>query len=363
MKNRVKYLFSLVALIALSIAIPLDAQPAAQFAHASWALPSEICGPDQNCEIRLSLEGDLFIYSFSGATFYVSRQGETTYRAYNLQPYVRWITGGLMDFVPFSNYDAVLFFGSGDGGTLSRLDLTTGQMILMPQSDIGRRVLECNGYSGRRGNHYRISRLGTGSQLLVCSLDDDGNFLVNIVDVVTQQTLHSYNFELPWNGIGQPRSWNMLLGGQDGNIYLDAIGIDQRIIWQQLAGPVPEMPAWGWRLYRYEVSSGTWSVRNILPEQMSSANYPPPGSSINARVAAVLTNGDIIYQHEWRQTLREHGMEVSQFSPDFQLLQRITNEGSEASLSYAGITEDGLVLLRDGGRIDTFLTQQLTLTN
>lgn len=354
--------FNLIICLFLSGIERTWAQSELRSAEERWALPPVDCGrPLGACEIRVSLEGDLYILARHQAMLYVSRQGETTYRGFNLQPYVRWISGGVLEFVPYSDQNVVVFYGSADR-TLSRLDLMTGEMTQMPQNDTFRQVILCNGYTNRTGSHHHISRLRTGTQLLFCAISNQGEFHLGILDVLTQETLCDYKFPLSSVTNGNARAWDMLLGGEDGNIYIDLNGFRPKLAWESVVGPLPDLPEWGWRLLRYEVSSGTWSAENIVPEQMASLNYPPRGNAFFERIESVMSNGDILYLNVWSEENSSDVVELSHYDSNFQFVDRISSEELNSPFSYLGVSSEGLVLLRTGAGLESLMTVQLSMT-
>lgn len=330
---------------------------------ANWNLPPLDCTTStQTCEIRLSLEGDLFIlyHSANGPQLYVSQHDEENYRVYSLNP--RWVTGAAVEFVPFSIQNVVVFYTSLALGTLSRLDLITGEMSLLPQNSDIARVLPCNSHSARIGSQGYISRLGTGNLLLMCSLDSAAlDTLVSVVDVVAQTTLFTVDFGVGWSGEGTGRPWDYLLGGQDGNIYIQTRFGSNWDISQQLIDSLPDLPDWGLRIFRYEVFTGTWFVRNIYPEQMASPNYPPTGSVINARIVAIMSNGDIVYRFDWRTQDGGESSEISRYDANFNLVERISSQTLGRAARFVGISADGLVLLQSGSNLADLYTFQISI--
>ena len=325
-----------------------------------WTLPPIDCATSAaGCEIRLSLEADLYTlyYSENGPQLYVSRQSEGSYRLYSLNPL--WVTGAAVEFIPFSTQNIVIFYSSLNSGTLSRLDLITGEMNLMPQNSEFLRLMPCNTYAARTGSQNYISRLGTGSQLLVCSLGGNPlTTIVSIVDATAQTTLRTFDFGVGWSGEGTGRPWDHLLGGQDGNIYIQSrFGSDWDIS-QQFPDSLTPLPDWGWRIFRFESSTGIWSIRNINPEQMASPNYPPSGNIENNRIVAVLANGDIIYRYDWEMQDGGEASEISHYDADFNLVERISSETLGRTADFVGISADGLMLVQSGSSLADLSTFQ-----
>jgi hypothetical protein len=301
-----------------------------------------------DCEIRLSLEGDLYIFEhrLSDRTLklYVSRYREGEYDEYDLYSYGLWTTGEI-DFVPFSEQNIVIFYANTGSTTLSRLNLTTGEMTLMPQTNEHRRIVACNGlWRGRVGDHKHISRLGVGNELIYCPLSEDGpRVLVNVVDVITLKTVQTHDFDIPWGGAGSFTPWYMLTGGQDGHIYIDYPNNTLLRSWPGL--DLTEFPGRGWRLFRYVIAADQWTVQNFAAERMKSSNYPPSGQWTISRLESVLSDGSLIHQHGWAPLRESARWELSRFTADFELMERIASADFDEPLRFGGVSSDGMVLL------------------
>lgn len=101
-------------------------------------------------------------------------------------------------------------------------------------------------------------------------------------------------------------------------------------------------------MFRYEVSSSTWSVRNLYPDQLASSNYLLLGHLDISRLAAVLPNGDFIYRVDWSNGPQNRGVEVNHYDTDFHLVERISSEAAGEYIDFKGIDSEGLVVLRFG---------------
>ncbi|MBK8134778.1 MAG: hypothetical protein IPK52_02895 [Chloroflexi bacterium] len=298
----------------------------------------------------------------------MSRYNQQAYTQYDLSAYSAWFQGLAIDFVPFSEYDAVLFF-SQSNSKLIRLDLVTGSVTEFTQTGNADRLIACNNWGTYRGGYRLISRLGTGSKFIFCSLNEARtNVLINIGDIVTQTTLHSYNFNFAWTGPGT-LPWNILIGGDDGSIYIHVLSADPRLIWQEIAGaPLPQLSFWGWRLFRFEPLLGAWSVRNISPEEMGSDNFPLEDVIVDiSRLAAVMQNGDVIYHHQWQDinspTPLNEKLEISRYNANFELLARTEIEEIEDSqLNFVGISGDANFLLLDPSELDESIEIRLNIS-
>lgn len=313
------------------------------------------CGDENiSCNRRISAEGDLFnVVARHEATrwtltLYVSRRGEQTYSEYELPSIDAWLNP-IWEYVPFSDQNVVVFLGGHGTLTLSRFDITSGEITRMPQSDIHHRLLRCNEWAGLSGSQRQISQLGTAGHLLFCSHSDDASkILVNVADVMSQTTLHTFDFGLPWLGNGSSY-WKMLTGGQDGNIYFNVYGSDMR--WGTLIQEtLKELPAGGWRLFSYDVKADEWSVQDVRPEQMQSVNFREEPLEIFSRIHAVMPNGDIIYYHAWpsfdnADSKPEMRWEISRFSAEFELVERIESTDFNELLQFGGVSAGGMVLL------------------
>ena len=339
----------------LSAARETSAQVETIPASEIWALPPVDCSDKYIiCNRRVSTEGDLFNVVERLETtnwtskLYVSRRGEQTFSEYELPSIDAWLNP-IWEYVPFSDQNIILFLGGHGAMTLSRFDISTGELTRMPQSDIHHRLLQCNKMPGLSGYRNHISRLGTGGQLLFCSLSDDASkILVNVVDIVTQTTLQTYDFGLPRVG-DDSAYWKMLTGGQDGNIYLNVYGSDMR--WRTfIQGTLKELPAGGWRLFGYDIKANEWSVRDIQPEQMQIVNFPEQTLEQFSRISAVMPNGETIYYHAWASFDNadfkpEMRWEVSRFNAEFELVERIASTDFDEPLRFGGVSADGMVLL------------------
>jgi hypothetical protein len=354
-----RWLTAVVVIVVLGLMLSAARESSAQGetnpAREIWALPPVDCGDKYTiCNIRVSAEGDLFnvverleITNWT-QTLYISRRGEQTYSEYELPSIDAWLNQ-IWEYVPFSDQNIVVFLGGHRPLTLSRFDITSGELTHMPQSDIHHRLLPCNEWPGLSGSQKQISRLGTTGQLLFCSHSDDASkILVNVADVMSQTTLHTFDFGLPWLGNGSSY-WKMLSGGLDGNIYLNVYGSDMR--WRMLIqGALTELPAGGWRLFSYDIKADEWSVHDVQPEQMQIVNFPEESLEIFSRISAVMPNGDVIYYHAWTSFDNadfkpEVRWELCRFSTEFELVERIASTDFDEPLRFGGVSADGMVLL------------------
>ncbi len=327
-----------------------------------WSLLPVNCEQEFECQTRLSLEGDLFTFVNSTSTLYVSKKGVETYQEYSLIPYKLW-TCCNMDFVPYSTENIVIFYADSGKPTLTKLDLSTGLMTLMPQTEIFRRLVPCTPYitSLLINPKGYITRIGLGNQLLICSSSANQTTPIHIVNVTTEETIQTIDFGSPERDFGP--DWTYLIAGQDGNIYFIYQGLNQipnSEIFQNLIHPLPISPVdeFGYWVVQLDVSSIIWNANFILSREINDGSI---NRSFVTRVINVNIEGEFLFWSLWEQLDASSSnikWSLSRYTQELQLIDRLTNDDvGEISLFY-GITSDGLALfIGNGGLSESIIVE------
>lgn len=355
-----KTIFFFISIFSLIISGAVSAQ---QTIEQRWLLPELNCrlntGP---CLIHLSLEGDLYTYVSSDATLYFSRENQGTYTSYDLSLYREELQGVLTDFLAFSNHKTVIFY-SDRVKSLIKINLETADIEIMPQSRI-HNLRHCNPYQARVGSEQYISRIGLDNLLLACAVAESGSMQILVIDVVNNVTIKIINMEnsgleettMVWGSGGINPPWRRLIGGQDGNLY-----IDYGYVFPYPRGLINSTTPddiWGWEIFRYDNLSNNWAKYSISPRDFMTINYPPdPDIDVlrMPRLEAVTQNGGFIYTYSWKlldeETSQEYyHVDINYYDENFTFIKNhtIKCQMQNGFVTLIGLTSNEDILFRNG---------------
>ncbi|HEX2908091.1 MAG TPA: hypothetical protein VHO69_14570, partial [Phototrophicaceae bacterium] len=261
--------------------------------NPKWSIPDLDC-ETTDCEMRLSPQGTLYTYDPHTWTLYISSPDGATYTTFDLSAGAAMI-GDFIDFVPFDESHQIIFYSTTGSATLSRYDTTTRQMKAL-DFGISDPIVGCNYYTiFRYIISFYVSRLGLNNQLLVCSYSQDTVFKIHIVDVISQKIIHSLEFEdVSREGIIL-RPWNVIWGGQDGNIYIETNSLKY---WPELTANPDNISSGVWFIFKYSINTNTWTMKVDSLATMDCSNFPHHISTITWPVATDPI-GNSYYYHEW----------------------------------------------------------------
>lgn len=262
-------MFRYISLIGLSLTLVfmVSMSAEAQSSQFDWQIGSINCSIVY-CNKRLSPQGVLYIFQDSPIRkLYVLQPDGTAPVEHDLSSAGQLIMGQI-DFVPFDNIHAVIFFAdAGDPITLAHYDLSTGEIVNFSLPLTGN-ITSCNSTIWFLSTlPYAISRIGLDNQLLVCTYSHDFGSQINIIDVNTQAILQTVNLGTQATGGRFDPPWTTLIGGADGNIYLES-AVPPPVIYDQL----PELHTIDFpspMLFKFSRLSNQWSFQ-IIPAILGS---------------------------------------------------------------------------------------------
>jgi len=315
-----------------------------------------LCGePEPYCDIRITPTGIQYIYIRSqGKLFVYDPQAMFVYDPqantldeYDLPSIVRAPTIGLgYDFVLMASQQEVVFFSS-PGQYVARYNLTTQQVTTIP-APIGATWIGCSRVVPWRSTPYGyLSALGQDGRIVLCSTSDQG-MGIHIYDLATSTIERSLLIGV--NLIQYPGfpPWIRLLGGLDGNVYIDGAfrvptnmpGLDPDIVrGNGIPGQTRIM-----YIYRYE--ENRWEYHELTEVQLRS-----PGSSLDgdSDLVGVEADGSLLYYHR-----ASSGTQLARVSPNFAAVDVISSptmqEQGELSpgdaFGFVGMTNTGIAFFR-----------------
>lgn len=340
--------------------IPSWGKILAESATLQWTLPAIACTRDSYCDIRISPQGSLYTFHQITHKLYVSAANGVEYIEYDLSIIKNYL-GYNLDFVPFDDDHSVVFFSSTGAfsSTLLRYNLTTQQISEFdPPSN--ENFVGCNRYTGLLyPPPMYISRLGLGSKFIACSMTSDNVIKVNVFGLDSRMVEQSVNFgagTIDDNHLTPP--WNSLLGGYDGNIYVESLGKPSYL--SVLTSNLPEeLPTRTHLIFKYSVDTENWDVNVIGELQMASTVFANPAiPSVISQMVGIDSDGQPYYFHLWRDSEGSH-FELTHFATTYAVSERISDARLGISGVFLGMTTDEYVLFRNGAGLNNLRTAQI----
>lgn len=286
------------------------------------------------CHKRLSPQGVLYIFQdYPVRKLYVLQPDGTPPIEHDLTSAGQLIMGRI-DFVPFDDLQAVIFFAdAGDPITLARYELATGQIsdFSLP---LVNRISLCNRSSWFLSTlPYAISQIGLDDQLLVCTYSTDSGAQINVVDVSNQTVLQSINLGTQATGGRFDPPWGSLIGGADGNIYLES------------SFPPPTLYDQFPELQTLDVSSSGFLFRFSLPDNQWRFQVRSAAAENLYPLRYVDAKGNLYTVAERPLMLYEHSFVLTRLDHQFRLLSRIPQGTFDPNTRFLGATLNGDVVL------------------
>lgn len=359
-QRKVSYFFSSLLIILLGVQIVTAQTSSITINEGSdhWILPNLVC-EGALCNTRITPAGNITIVDTTANQLYVSIRNEDHYTQYDLQAMSTFMNG-FVDFIPLDASSKIVFASDTGSAVLGEYDTTTRSFTQLNLSEYGR-IKSCNNYLATAiAPQGYILPIGIGSQFLFCSFDENSELTVHIYDVSSNQV---QNLDFGAKGIGdnsQGKPWNSLVGGQDGNLYIEVFD-PPKYLETLVSSSITSISLThrSRALVKYTVASGTWSFQTITADQMLSSTFSDSRFIRAARTISVDANGNSYFYFEPSDSPPATVMNLTIINPNSSALFRLTSSDFTQSKVFVGVTQDGLVLLAGSQGLSSLSLEQI----
>jgi hypothetical protein len=323
-----------------------------------WLLPNLAC-EGVSCYTRITAAGNITTVDTTDNQLYVSIRNEDHYTQYDLQAMSTFMNG-FADFVPLDGSSKIVFASDTGSAVIEEYDTTTRSFTQLNLSEYGR-IKSCNNYLATAiAPQGYILPIGIGSQFLFCSFNGNSELTVHIYDVSSNQV---QNLDFGAKGIGdnsQGKPWNSLVGGQDGNLYIEVFD-PPKYLETLVSSSITSISLThrSRALVKYTVASGTWSFQTITADQMLSSAFSDSRFIRAARTISVDANGNSYFYFEPSDAPPATVMELTAIDQNSNVLYRLATSDFTHSKVFVGVTQDGLVLFAGGEGRNRLILEQI----
>lgn len=357
---KLSYFFSSLLIVLLSVHTTTAQSSDFTISKGSdqWLLPNLAC-EGVSCYTRITPAGNITIVDTTANQLYVSIRNEDHYTQYDLQAMSTFMNG-FVDFIPLDASSKIVFASDTGSAVLGAYDTTTRSFTQLNLSEYGR-IKSCNNYLATAiAPQGYILPIGIGSQFLFCSFDENSELTVHIYDVSSNQV---QNLDFGAKGIGdnsQGKPWNSLVGGQDGNLYIEVFD-PPKYLETLVSSSITSISLThrSRALVKYTVASGTWSFQTITADQMLSSAFSDSRFIRAARTISVDANGNSYFYFEPSDSPPATVMELTAIDQNSNVLYRLATSDFTQSKVFVGVTQDGLVLFAGGEGLNWLILEQI----
>lgn len=358
--NSMKIRFWITGLFLLTIPF-LIAYPA-HAATPNWQVPMLQCEEETDCEMRVSPQGTLYIFYRPTLTLYNSKNDGTAPTAHVVAPPLASDLAGRMEFVPYDEIQTVIFFSNSGNSQLLRFDIATNTTTKIDDVLPDGKLTACNmDYRLLYLPGQYISRIGMGTQLVICSYSPEGFLRLHILNVSTLSIIQTLEFSIQGRHYDKPVViWGEMIGGLDGNIYFRMNTNPAVDVFKNQTNNLIIPQDADTFLFRYAPETEIWSVKTLTKSQYLSDMYS--SQSLGANTSSIVnidTQGNVYIYTSWNDL---------NHNPHYELLKQTSNLAPLALASdvrngsfgvFSGITADGYVVSRTGYSVDNINISQI----